>query len=234
MKDRPRVAVLIPAAGSGERMGGPRKQFRELGGTPIIHHTIGVFEAHPLVDTVVVAAPSDAVSDLADELRTAGISKMHRVVAGGETRQDSVGNALAVLPPTVEIVLVHDAVRPFVPADKIAAVVETVRDVGAAALAVPVTDTVREGRSGILGKTLDRSSLFRMQTPQGFRRDWFDEAHRAARAAGYQEPDDVALVQRVGYSVTIVEGSATNFKITSPAEWELARLLWETSRTEAS
>ena len=233
MKDRPRVAVLIPAAGSGERMGGPRKQFRKLGGAPILHHTVGLFDAHPLVDAVVVAAPSHAVDDVARELGHAGISKLHSVVSGGATRQDSVGHALAAVPPSVDVVLVHDAVRPFVKESKITEVIEVVRDAGAAALAVAVRDTVREGRSGILGKTLDRGGLFRMQTPQGFRRDWFDEAHRAARAEGYQETDDVALVQRIGYSVRIVEGAETNFKITSPADWDLARAFWEASRMEA-
>lgn len=214
-------------------MGGHRKQFRELGGVPILHHTVGIFDAHPLVDAVVIATPSDAAAEVADDLRAAGISKLHGVVSGGATRQDSVGNALDALPDTVKVVLVHDAVRLFVPADKITAVIELVREVGAAALAIPVPDTVREGHSGILGKTLDRSSIYRMQTPQGFRRDWFDEAHRAARAAGYQETDDVALVQRVGYSVAIVGGTEMNFKITSPADWELARALWESSQMEA-
>lgn len=232
--DRPKVAVLVPAAGRGVRMGGTRKQFRELGGSPILHQTLSLFESHLRVDAIVVAVPRGEVTSVRDELRRAGISKLLEVVAGGASRQDSVGSALAALPSTTEIVLVHDAVRPFLAADRITAVIDAVLDFGAAALAVSLSDTLREGSGGSFGSTVPRSGLYRMQTPQGFRRDWFDDAHRTALRDGYQETDDVALVQRIGHDVRIVEGTSTNIKITTPADWELARALWENTRAETS
>lgn len=214
-------------------MGGPRKQFRELGGSPILHRTLSLFEVHPYVDAIVVAAPKDEIQNVRGGLRGAGISKLLDVVAGGASRQDSVASALAALPSSVEIVLVHDAVRPFLPADRISALIEAVRDSGAAALAVPITDTLRVGEGEFFGDTVPRSGLHRMQTPQGFRRDWLEEAHRTAHAEGFLGTDDVALVQRAGHAVRIVEGTSTNIKITTPADWELARAIWENTRAEA-
>ena len=234
MIDRPKIGVLIPAAGSGTRMGGLRKQFRELGGLPILHQTIAVFEEHPSVDAIVVAAPVDEVENLRRMLRAAGIAKLLNVVPGGASRQDSVASALAALPPSVEVVLVHDAVRPFLPPDRVTHVIEAVFERGAAALAVPLSDTLRRGRTDVFEDAVERTDLYRMQTPQGFRRDWFEEAHRKAQAEGYQETDDVALVQRLGHSVSIVEGTSTNIKITTPADWELARAIWDSTQTEAS
>lgn len=233
MSDRRKVGVLVPAAGRGERMGGPRKQFRELGGSPLLHQTLSVFERHPHVDAVVVAAPQDDITNLRAELRRAGISKLVDVVAGGSSRQDSVASAMTALPEFVDIVLVHDAVRPFLPADRITAVIDAVRECGAAALAVPVSDTLRGGDGVWFGSAVPRAGLYRMQTPQGFRRDWFEEAHRKTHADGFQDTDDVALIQRLGHAVRIVEGTTANIKITTPADWELARALWENARAEA-
>ena len=232
MNDLYNVAVLIPAAGRGARMGGRTKQFRLLGGTPILLRTLGVFENHPMIDSVVVAVRPEDVEGMADTLRNHGIRKTLDVVPGGKSRQESVAAAFAVLSEAVDIVLVHDAVRPFLPHDRVSAIIEAVREHGAAALAVPLTDTLRRGDGEIFGPTVDRSRLYRMQTPQGFRRDWFEEAHRTARVEGYSETDDVALVQRMGHTVRIVEGTSTNIKITTPSDWVLAQALWDSIRAE--
>ena len=221
-----KVAVLVPAAGCGERMGGQRKQFRLLGGETLLAQTVRLFDRHPGVHHIVVAAPLDEVEQLPSYLSGAGISKLYRVVPGGRTRQESVAAALEAVPNGVDLVLVHDAVRPFVPTDRIDAVIEAVRTFGAAALAVKVTDTLRRCADSIFGDTVSRQGLYRMQTPQGFRKDWFLEAHRAARQEGFEETDDVALVQRLGKSVRIVEGSAANMKVTTPEDWKLAQALW--------
>lgn len=234
MNDRPNVAVLVPAAGRGLRMGGEPKQFRDLGGAPILQQTLSIFQAHPDVDAIIVAAPSNEVVNLRGRLRHAGISKLMDVVAGGASRQDSVGAALGALPSSVDIVLVHDAVRPFVPADRISAIVQEVRKYGAAALAISLSDTLRKGSDGAFGATVPRSGLYRMQTPQGFRRDWFEDAHKKAQQEAYQETDDVALVQRLGHPVRIVPGASTNIKITTPDDWQLAQALWASSRTAIS
>jgi 2-C-methyl-D-erythritol 4-phosphate cytidylyltransferase len=220
------VAVLIPAAGEGTRLGGRRKQFRRLGGEPLLVQTLRVFERHPEIDHLLVAAPDEATEVLEAELRRVGLLKLAAVVAGGATRQASVQSALAAVPPDVDVVLVHDAVRPFVEAAHLSAVIQAVRAEGAAALALPVVDTMRYGDAAGFGATVAREGLYRMQTPQGFRRDWFEEAHDQAGAQHVMATDDVELVQRLGRPVRIIVGSPRNIKITTPEDWELAQLLW--------
>jgi len=221
-----KVAVLVPAAGEGRRLGGRRKQFRLLGGKPLLVQTLLVFERHPAVHYLLVATPAEAVEPLTIELRGVGVTKLHAVVAGGATRQASVGLALQAVPPAVDIVLVHDAVRPFVEPALISAVIQRVREAGAAALAIPMADTVRQDVNGCFGETVPRETLLRMQTPQGFRRDWFEAAHAEAMREGREATDDVELVQHLGYAVEVIPGNSRNVKITTREDWELAQALW--------
>lgn len=224
------VAVVVPAAGSGSRLGGRRKQFRELGGASLLVQTLRCFERHAEVSAIVVAGPPDEAGgeELADELRDAGISKLHAVVPGGSTRQDSVRHGVAATPASAAVLLIHDAVRPFVSADELSAVIAAVRHQGAAALASPAADTMRHGTAeGLFDATVDRSTLFHVQTPQGFRREWIVDAFAQADSAGWKVTDDVELVMRSGRRVAIVEGSSRNIKITTPADWELAEQLWD-------
>jgi 2-C-methyl-D-erythritol 4-phosphate cytidylyltransferase len=219
-----KVAVVIPAAGVGRRMGGERKQFRTLGGAPVLVRTLEVFERHPEIDALVVAGPTGAADALRDELESAGLTKLHAVVEGGATRQASVGQGLAALPTDTDLVLVHDAVRPFLPADRLAAVIDAASEYGAAALAIPMADTVRRADGDDFGATVPRDALWRMQTPQAFRTELLLAAHtRFADVAG---TDEVELVQRTGHVVRIVEGCALTFKITTPDDWTLAEALW--------
>ena len=222
-----RVAVVIPAAGVGRRMGGapaaPRKQFRTLGGAPVLVRTLEVFERPPAAHALVVAGPVGEAEELSAELRAYGLTKLHAVVEGGATRQESVGRGLDALPADAEIVLVHDAVRPFLPADRLRAVIGAAREHGAAALALPMADTVRRGED-LFGETVPREGLWRMQTPQAFHLDLLREAH--ARFGDVSGTDEVELVQRLGRAVRVVEGSALTFKITTPADWALAEVLW--------
>ena len=220
------VAVLVPAGGAGTRLGGRRKQFRTLGGQPVLVQTLFAFDKHDGVDHLVVAAPSDELTATTDMLRAAGLSKLTAVVEGGASRQKSVRNALRAVPSPVTITLVHDAVRPFVGSAAITRVIEASRSHGAAALALPVADTLRRGADDVFGETVDRAGLFRMQTPQGFRRSWLEDAHRQAAADDVQATDDVALVQRIGHEVRIVEGHRRNFKITTTGDWQMAQQLW--------
>ncbi len=221
-----RTAVLIPAAGSGSRLGGEPKQFRLLGGKPLLAQTLLVFERHPEVHYLIVSVPGDAVQETRRRLQEEGLTKLLAVVAGGATRQDSVGAALEAVPDAAGVVLVHDAVRPFLSHAHISALIAEIVASGAAALAVPVTDTVRRGNGRFFEDTISRADLFRMQTPQGFRREWFVEAHHEARRLSIQATDDVDLVQRLGRAVSILPGSARNMKITTPEDWELANLVW--------
>ncbi len=220
------VAVIIPAAGEGKRLGGHRKQFRALGGLSVLEQTVMVFERHPDIDHVVVATPADAVTLLDQELRRIGTTKLWCVVEGGASRQESVYRALVSIPDHVDVVLVHDAVRPFVSPHAITELVRSVQSEGAAALAIPVSDTLRRASNDVFGETVPRVGMYRMQTPQGFRRQWFREAHEKARAEGLEWTDDVALIQWAGRNVHCVPGSAENVKITTPSDWERAQRMW--------
>lgn len=227
------VAVLVPAAGEGRRLGGPRKQFRTLGDRPLLVQVLLVFERHPAVGHLVVAVPEPHVQEVSDRLQAEGLSTLGAVVSGGDSRQASVRHALRAVPGAVEIVLVHDAVRPFVRAEGVTAVVRETRSHGAASLAMPVADTLRRAEEGVFGKTVPRRDLCRMQTPQGFRRAWLEEAHRQAAAAdGQPATDDVGLVQRTGRDVHLVEGHRRNFKITTTGDWQMAQQLWAAWSTD--
>jgi 2-C-methyl-D-erythritol 4-phosphate cytidylyltransferase len=221
------VAVLVPAAGEGRRLGGPRKQFRTLGDRPLLVQVLQVFEQHPGVGHLVVAVPEPHVQEVTDRLQNEGLSTLSAVVSGGASRQASVQNALRAAPAPVEVVLVHDAVRPFVQARQVKRVIEATRTHGAASLAMPVADTLRNGQGEVFGETVSRKGLYRMQTPQGFRRAWLEEAHRvAAQSDGRPATDDVGLVQRIDREVRIVRGDRRNFKITTDGDWQLAQQLW--------
>ncbi len=230
MSSNGQVAVIIPAAGQGTRLGGHRKQFRVLGGRSVLVQTLLVFERHAQVDHIIVATPSDAVEPLGVELRRVGITKLLNVVAGGDSRQASVHAALAAVPEEVDVVLIHDAVRPFVRMSSVQRVIDQTRATGAASLALGITDTVRriEAENGEVrfGETVPREELVRVQTPQGFRTSWLVEAHQKAESEGWSATDDVQLVQQLGHPVVPVPGSTMNMKITTPEDWETAVRYW--------
>ncbi len=222
----PQVAVIIPAAGKGTRLGGERKQFRLLDGKPLLIRSIEVFQHHSEIDVIVIAVPAGEEDTVRQVLASEGLTKVAAVVSGGTSRQSSVFEALKAVPESVEVVLVHDGVRPFVSQIQVGAVIDAVKTHGAAALAIPVADTLRAGEEGVFGQTRSRDGLYRMQTPQGCRREWFVQAHERAIRNQYLTTDDVDLVQQAGFSVQIVEGSSLNIKITTKADWDLTRILW--------
>jgi len=213
------VVAIIPCAGLGRRMGGVvPKQFLEIQGKPLVVFTLDKFERCPEIHHVVLVVPPDHIETARAMTERWGMSKVDKVVAGGDERQDSVANGLGELPEECEIVIVHDGVRPFISISKIQEVVAAARKKGAAILAVPVKDTVKRGRDGCVEETLERDSLWAVQTPQGFRTDWIRAAYEKARQDGYSGTDDAALLERCGYRVTIVEGEERNVKITSPED----------------
>lgn len=220
------LRLVVPAAGSGSRLGGQQKQFRLLGGKPLLIQSIRPFVSLPSLRELVVATDGDHVAVVLDELKVEFPGIPIKVVEGGETRQDSVRLALNALSATDGLVAIHDAVRPFVTADLIDRLFSACTSSGAACPAVPVSDTLRRGAEGTFGETVDRSGLFVVQTPQLFRADAIIEAHRRAADLGCATTDDVALYQQFVGNVSIVEGSSRNFKITRPEDWEMAGLLW--------
>jgi 2-C-methyl-D-erythritol 4-phosphate cytidylyltransferase len=217
------VAVLVPAAGSGVRLGpGAPKALRPLRGEPLLVHAVRRVAACPAVGVVVVAAPPDQVTEVRELL--APVAPV-TVVPGGATRQRSVAAALAAVPDRFDIVLVHDAARALAPPALVAAVADAVRAGHDAVIPVlPVIDTIKEvSASGEVLGTVDRSVLRAVQTPQGFRRGVLAAAH-AAGAEG-DASDDAGLVEKLGVPVACVPGSDHAIKITRPFDLAVAELL---------
>lgn len=218
-----RTAAIVPAAGRGERLGpGTPKALRLLGGSPILAHAVRALATARAVDLVAVAAPVENVDEVRGLLDGVVGEADLIVVAGGDTRQDSVARALLALPEDVDVVLVHDAARPLVPAEVVDRVVAAVR-AGAPAV-IPVlalVDTVkRVDATDRVIETPDRSLLRAVQTPQGFRRTLLQAAHAAADLD--DATDDAGLVERSGVEVTCVPGHEEAFKITRPLDLLLA------------
>ncbi len=218
-----RTAVIVPAAGRGERLGpGTPKALRSLAGQPILLHAVRAVAAARGVDMVVVAAPEDAIDETRGVLSGIEHDAQLVVVAGGETRQDSVARALLALPPDVDVVLVHDAARPLVPPEVVDRVVGAVRAGAEAVIPVlSVVDTIKEvDGQGDVVHTLERGVLRAVQTPQGFRRDVLQQAHAASDGA--DATDDAGLVEGQGVVVVTVPGAEEAFKITRPLDLVLA------------
>ena len=203
------VGAVVPAAGGGTRLGpGAPKALRLVAGEPLLLHAVRRLRACPSVGPVVVAAPPDRVAAVRGLL--AGLDAT--VVAGGAERQDSVALALAALPPDVDLVLVHDAARAFVPVDVVESVVAALRGGATAVVPVqPVADTVKRVAGDAVVETVDRRELRAVQTPQGFTRSVLEQAHRSAAAV----TDDAAMVEALGVKVTTVAGSPAAFKVTT-------------------
>lgn len=225
------VAAIVPAAGRGERLGaGIPKAFRELAGRALLEYAVGALLGSRAVDLVVVVVPAERCDQARGLL---GPSVL--VVAGGDTRRQSVRRALAALPADVTAVLVHDAARPLASSELVRVVVAAVVAGAAAVVPVlPLADTVKEvDPSGRVTATLDRGRLRTVQTPQGFTREVLVRAHAAAGSDEHVEgadtagaaTDDAALVERLGVPVSVVAGDPMAFKITNPFDFALADLL---------
>ena len=196
------------------------KQFLSLGGEPLVVHSLRILQAAHTVDEIILAVPETDLDYCTNDLvRRHGFSKVKKVVPGGLERQDSVRQALEQVPEETEIVLVHDAVRPFLTGQMVDDVVASAEKHGAAIIALPMRDTVKQvGSDHVIQRTVDRRPLWLAQTPQAFRRSWLQEAHRKAHAEGIHATDDAFLVEWLGYPVAVVEGSGENIKVTRPED----------------
>ena len=218
------AAVIIAAAGSSSRMGtGVDKQFVILAGKPVLWHTINVFKQLPQIHQILVTVSPGNAERVAALLQQTLADIPWQIVPGGAERQDSVRNALQLVSPSVELVLVHDGARPFVEPECVLKSMQAAAETGAAVVAVPVKDTIKlADAAGGVKQTLDRSSLWQVQTPQTFRRELLLKAHEQAAAAGVVATDDAALVEWAGGSVSLVRGTYYNFKVTTPEDLVLA------------
>jgi 2-C-methyl-D-erythritol 4-phosphate cytidylyltransferase len=215
------ISVLIPAAGSGERLGLGAKALLELNGVSLLERAIRAFAG--VADEIIVALPA---ANLELPLLNA------RVVVGGASRQESVQNLLGAA--RGDVVLIHDAARPFLSSSVIARVLEGVAIFGAATAALAAADTLVLEAAGQWGGVVDRSSIRAVQTPQGFKRDLLLEAHRAALLEGISATDDAGLVARLGLPVALCLGDERLFKVTRAGDWALARAfapIWDAEQT---
>ena len=221
------VGVVIVAGGSSTRAGGEElKQFRWVAGKPMLLHSVQTFMAHPDVGMVVCVLPPQYAGDPPPWLFQCDVDRLLLSI-GGRTRSESVANGLDDLPDESEIVLVHDAARPLVGMGTIDRVVEAVRAGTPAIAALPVVDTLKETTdSGAIVRTVDRTSLWRAQTPQGFPRALLVEAHRRAREERMTATDDAALCERLGHVVRVVRGSERALKVTEPGDFARVEALY--------
>lgn len=224
------VRVLIPAAGTGRRMGaGTNKQYLELAGRSVLAWTLDVFEQHPLIDSITIIVSPAEIAYCEEEIVAHGnYLKVNAVVAGGAERQDSVYCGLQACGASNEdLILVHDGARPLVSAAIIDRVISSGLQHGACLAAVPVKDTVKIVQDGRVVETPDRNTLWQAQTPQAFRYDLIRAAHDRAAMQGIQGTDDAQLAEWAGLTVRIVSGDYRNIKITTPEDLPVAERLLE-------
>src|SRR5215469_3414243 len=228
-----KVSVILPAAGLGTRMGKAipekagtsRKQFMLLEGSPILLHTIRRFVAAPEVVEIVVALRAEEMDWVRELLAAEHFSKPVRLVAGGDSRQESVEHALATLGPDTELVAVHDAVRPFIEYSILEKVFAEAAENGAAIVGIVPVDTVKQVHRNKIRQTIPRERLVLAQTPQVFRFELLKQAFEQAREDNFTGTDESSLVERLDkVEVSVVMGSDRNIKITKPSDMDLARL----------
>jgi 2-C-methyl-D-erythritol 4-phosphate cytidylyltransferase len=222
----PDVGVVIVAAGGGTRVGGSElKQFRWIAGKPMLLHSVQTFMQRADVGMVVCVLPREYAGDPPPWLFQCDVNRL-LVSVGGRTRTESVANGLDDLPDESQVVLEHDAARPFVGTETIDRVVRSVRAGNVTVAALPVVDTLKEvGAHGHVERTVERDRLWRAQTPQGFPREIIVRAHREAQAARRIATDDSALCERLGIPVTVVRGSERAMKITEESDFARAEAL---------
>lgn len=220
-----KISAIIPAAGSGVRMGiGIKKPYLKIGSKPILAHTLQVFEKSFLVDYIFVVVSDEDIEHCKDEvINPYNFHKVADVLAGGKTRQASVFNGIQRTSDDTDIIIVHDGVRPFITEKIIETSVESAFQWGAAVVAVPVKDTIKVAdNDNFVSSTPDRSQLWAIQTPQVFRREILIKAHLYAQEQNIDATDDSALVEKLGYKVKLVMGSYRNIKITTPEDLVIA------------
>jgi len=214
------VSAILAAGGRGQRLGHAQpKQLLEIAGRSILERSVSLLASHPEVDEIIVALPAEIANDPPSFLSQA--TKPIRIVAGGGRRQDSVAEAFRAVDERTDVVVIHDAARPFATADLISKTIAAAADAGAALAALEARDTVKQASGGVVQATLDRGSIFLAQTPQAFRRSVL----RDALAIGSDATDEAALAEQAGHRVLIVQGEPTNIKITTPDDVPMAEAI---------
>jgi 2-C-methyl-D-erythritol 4-phosphate cytidylyltransferase len=224
-----KVKALIAAGGRGERIGGILpKQFIEIKKKPVLAYTVEKFEKCELIDEIILVVPEDYMSFCSYNIvDVCDFKKVKRILSGGKERQDSVYKGLLALSKDIDIVLIHDGVRPFISTEKIGKSIEMCKKEKAVILALPVNDTVKRVDEGYVVTTLDRDKLWIAQTPQTFEYKLILEAYKKAMEDGFTGTDDSSLVERLGFKVRVLEGESQNIKITTQEDLVLAKRILE-------
>lgn len=225
-----KVGAVVPAAGSGSRMGSEiKKQFISIKGIPVLGHVLKVLEASRISSIVVVTGPGEENYCRLNVIEKIGAKKVTAIIPGGKERQDSVYNGLLALSPDTDIVVIHDGVRPLLALEDLEKVIEAAAAYGAAVLAVPVKETVKSAREDLfVSSTIPREGLWLAQTPQSFRYKLIMDAHREARKKNYTGTDDAVLVEMLGEPVKLIQGAyQKNIKITTPEDLVIASALMD-------
>jgi 2-C-methyl-D-erythritol 4-phosphate cytidylyltransferase len=223
-----KTTAVIPAAGQGRRMKAEtNKQYLPLAGVPLVVHTLQVFQKEPLIDEIcLVVAPEEVFWCQEKIVNHYGFSKVRTVLAGGKERQDSVYRGLQALPEDCQWVAVHDGARPLLIDHILQQTIREAWEHDAAVAAVPVKDTIKVATAnGLVRTTLNRQSLWSVQTPQVFNRHLLQKAYEIAFKEKYYGTDDASLVERLGFNVKLVTGDYENLKITTPEDLELAEVI---------
>jgi len=215
------VTAILLAAGKGKRLlSSQSKPLIKINGKPLIAYSLLALEKHPLIREIVIVANAGNREKIGSIIRSLKIKKVKYIVLGSLRRQDSLGCGLEALNEKTDIVLIHDAARPFISGRVISSAVRAAKTFGSCVVAVPVKATIKAVSAKAVRKTLDRSELWEIQTPQVFRKNIITESHR--RFSKEDVTDDASLVEKLGKSVRIVEGSYYNIKVTTPEDVFLA------------
>ncbi len=236
------VAAIFPAAGHGTRMGraaslrhgSDRKQFIRIGGVPVLALTIAKFLEVSSVREILVAVPGDSHSIAEEMVASAARRKPVRVLVGGPTRQESVRRCLDEVSPGIELVAVHDAVRPFVPVERIERAIREAERCGAVILGMPADETVKQVSQRVVRATLPRERIMLAQTPQVFDVGLLKRAFRVATAEGFVATDEASLLEHINEDVHVLLGSERNIKITRPHHIPIAQLYYDEEQREAA
>ena len=233
-KQRPVCAAVVVAAGSARRMAGIDKILAPLGQLPVIVHTLYAFQDDPTIDEIVVVTREDLVVEIGRLCREYDLNKVRKVIVGGAERIHSVRAGIAEVRADADLVAIHDGARPLVSRDVIGEAVAKAAVTGAAAPAIPLTDTIKRAENGLAVETVDRANLWAVQTPQVFDYGLIRTVLEKAVADGEVLTDDCAAVERVGMKVTLTPGSRENIKITTPFDLLLGEAILEQRVKEGS
>ena len=219
-----KVSAIIPAAGSGERFG-EEKQFKLLSGRPLFFHTLKLFLQSDYIDEIIVAVPSANVDSTHRDVLSMSAGKPVKVVSGGTRRQDSVKNGIDVSDSDSTLVCIHDAARPFVTENLIQRSISACEFADGAVVGIPSKDTVKFSENGLVKETLDREKIWLAQTPQCFHKNKLLQALDHAETENLTGTDESALMEAMGFSIKLVEGDSSNFKITTKDDWIRAEIV---------